>query len=75
MKMKKGSLWVCFVVLVFGLLMFVTITTGCQKKEAPSEQPAVTESATPPAPPATATTGGAAAPSAPAAPAPTGSAQ
>lgn len=71
MKMKKGSLWVLLVVLVFGLLF----ATGCQKKEAPSEQPAVTESATPPTPeaaPSTATTGGAAAP---AAPAPAGSAQ
>jgi cell division protein FtsN len=62
MKMKKGSLWVLLVALVFGLLF----ATGCQKKEAPSEQPAVTEPATPPAPdeaaPSTATTGGAAAP-------------
>jgi hypothetical protein len=70
--MKKGSLWVLIVVMVFGLML----ATGCQKKEAPSEQPAVTESATPPAAPeaapSTATTGGAAAP---AAPAPTGSAQ
>ena len=64
--MKKGSLWKCFVVLLFGLMLFVTMATGCQKKEAPSEQPAVTESATPPvpeaAPPAAATTGGAEAP-------------
>ncbi len=63
--MKKGSLWKCFVVLLFGLMLFVTMATGCQKKEAPSEQPAVTESATPPpapeaAPPAT--TGGTTAP-------------
>jgi hypothetical protein len=70
--MKKGSLWVLFVVVVFGLLLGIS---GCQKKEAPSEQPAVTEPATPaPAAPeaAPATTGGAAAP---AAPAPAGSAQ
>jgi hypothetical protein len=66
--MKKGSLWVCIVVLVFGLLMFVS---SCQKQEAPSEQPAVTESAAPPAPEAAppATTGGTEAP------APAGSAQ
>jgi hypothetical protein len=71
MKMKKGSLWMCFVVLVFGILMFVTVTTGCQKKEAPTEQPAVSEPATPPAAPeaAPATTGGAEAP------APAGTAQ
>ncbi|HVN72299.1 MAG TPA: peptide ABC transporter substrate-binding protein, partial [Desulfomonilia bacterium] len=62
--MKKGSLWVLFVVVVFGLLFNIA---ACQKKEAPTEQPTVTESATPPAapeaaPPAAATTGGAAAP-------------
>ncbi len=74
--MKKGSLWVLFVVVVFGLLFSFS---ACQKKEATTEQPAVTESATPPAapeaaPPAAATTGGAAAPAAaPAAPAPAGS--
>ena len=74
--MKKGSLWVCVVVLVFGLLMFFSVT-GCQKKEAPTEQPAVTETA--PAPEASATTGGAEAPAAEApaaeAPAATGEAK
>ena len=68
--MKKGSLWVLFVVVVFCLGLGVS---GCQKKEAPVEQPAVTESAAPAAPEAApATTGGAAAPTAPA---PAGSAQ
>jgi hypothetical protein len=73
--MKKGSLWVLFVVVVFGLMLNIT---ACQKKEAATETPAVTESATPPAAPEAmpATTGGAAAPAeAPAAPAPAGSAQ
>jgi len=42
--MKKGTLWVLFVVVVFGLVMFVS---GCQKKEQPAEQPAVTEEAAP----------------------------
>ena len=62
--MKKGSLWVLFVVVVFG---FMFSFSACQKKEATTEQPAVTESATPPAapeaaPPAAATTGGTTAP-------------
>jgi len=68
--MKKGSLWVLFVVVVFGLLLNVS---ACQKKEATTETPAVTETApaAPEAPPAEATTGGAA----PAEAAPAGSAQ
>jgi hypothetical protein len=63
--MKKGSLWVLFVVVLFGLLLNVS---ACQKKEATTETPAVTEPATPPAAPEAvpATTGGAAAPAAPA---------
>jgi zona occludens toxin (predicted ATPase) len=68
MTMKKGSLWVLFVVVLFGLLFSFS---ACQKKEATTEQPAVTEPATPPAapeaaPPAAATTGGTTAPAAPA---------
>lgn len=59
--MKKGSLWVLFVVVVFGLLLNVS---ACQKKEATTETPAVTETETAPAapeaPPVEATTGGAA---------------
>ena len=69
--MKKGSLWVLFVVVVFGLMLNIT---ACQKKEATTETPAVTETA--PAPEAApeampATTGGASAPEA----APAGAAQ
>jgi hypothetical protein len=68
MTMKKGSLWVLFVVVVFGLMLNIT---ACQKKEAATETPAVTETA-PAAPEAMpATTGGVD----PAAPAPAGSAQ
>jgi hypothetical protein len=61
-KMKKGSLWVLFVVVVFGILMFFS---GCQKQEPATEQPAMTEEAAPApdaAAPAEATTGGAEAP-------------
>ena len=68
--MKKCSLWVLFVVVVFGFMLNVT---ACQKKEAATETPVVTETAPAPAAPEAvpATTGGAAAPAAvPAAPAP-----
>jgi hypothetical protein len=64
MKMKKGSLWVCFVALVFGLMMVFSMS-ACQKKDAATETPAVTETAPAPAPDAsTATTGGTEAPAA-----------
>jgi hypothetical protein len=67
--MKKGSLWVLFVVVVFGLMLNIT---ACQKKESTTTESTTsttTESTAPEAMPAT--TGGVA----PAAPAPAGSAQ
>ncbi len=65
--MKKGSLWVLFVVVVFGLMLNIT---ACQKKDTTTESTTTestttetTESTAPAAPEAVpATTGGAEAP-------------